>query len=49
MAQKDEMSPRALEMKELENVNGGSSPFQGKGLPIGGEPIKPVEISPFFD
>ena len=39
MAQKDEMSPRALEMKELENVNGGSSPFHGKGLPTGEKPV----------
>ena len=56
MAQKDEMSPRALEMEELENVNGGnggSSPFPGKGfLPTGGTPVdlpNPVGISPFFD
>ena len=42
MAQKDEMSARALETEELENVNGGnggSSPFPGEGLPKGGKPV----------
>ncbi len=51
MAQKDEMSPRALEMEELENVNGGnggSSPLPGEGLPTGKNPVD-VRISPFFD
>ena len=43
MAQKDEMSARALETEELENVNGGSSPLPGKGLPTGGRPV-PTDI-----
>ena len=42
MAQKDEMSPRALEMEELEYVNGGNSVtyLQGGDLPTGGKHIK---------
>ena len=42
MTQKDEMSPRTLEMEELENVNGGSSVtyLQGGDLPTGGKHIK---------
>ena len=43
------MNPRILEMEELENVNGGSSPFTGKGFPTGGKTVKPARISPFFD
>ena len=36
------MSPRTLEMEELENVNGGSSVtyLQGGDLPTGGKHIK---------
>ena len=40
MAQKDEMSPRALKTEELENVNGGSAiTLSGKGLPTVGKPV----------
>ncbi len=49
MAQKDEMSPRALEMEELENVNGGVvlPPFLEKVYPRVGNPlIYPREEAP---